>query len=108
MNYFLEVEVKPVQVDNGLSLHQRYQSMRYRAIRFPGSEQASIRPAAIDTRFGNAPNVASPLAGVSVGQARARLATQPFTDYGQPEIAVARREVAYGVNPFASGFNEVG
>ena len=37
MNYFLETEVKPVQVDNGLSLHQRYQSMRYRAIRFPGS-----------------------------------------------------------------------
>ena len=57
MNYFLKAEVKPVQVDNGLSLHQRYQSMRYRA---------------------------------------------------KPEIAVARREVAYGVNPFASGFNEVG
>ena len=60
MNYFLETEVKPIQVDNGLSLHQRYQSMRYRAIRFPGSEQASARPAALDTRFGNAPNTASP------------------------------------------------
>ena len=75
MNYFLETEVKPIQVDNGLSLHQRYQSMRYRAIRFPGSEQASVRPAALDTRFGNAPNVASPLAGASLGQASARLAT---------------------------------
>jgi hypothetical protein len=108
MNYFLEAEVKPVQVDNGLSLHQRYQSMRYRAIRFPGSEQASIRPAAIDTRFGNAPNLASPLAGVSVGQASGRLAIQSFTDYGQPEISVARRDVAYGINPFPSGLNEVG
>ena len=82
--------------------------MRYRAIRFPGSEQASIRPAAIDTRFGNAPNVASPLAGVSVGQASGRLAIQSFTDYGKPEISVARRDVAYGVNPFPSGLNEVG
>ena len=108
MNYFLKTEVKSVQVDNALSLHQRYQSMRYRAIWFPGSAQASIRPSALDTRFSNAPNVASPLAGASVGQARVRLATQPFTDYGQPEIEVARREVAYGVNPFASGFNEVG
>ena len=108
MNYFLEAEVKPVQVNNGLSLYQRYQSMRYRAIRFPGSEQASIRPAAIDTRFGNAPNVASPLAGVSVGQASDRLAIQSFTDYGQPEISVARRDVAYGINPFPSGLNEVG
>jgi len=108
MNYFLETEVKPIQVDNGLSLHQRYQSMRYRAIRFPGSEQASARPAALDTRFGNAPNVASPLAGASFGQASARLATQPFTDYGHPEFTVARREVAYGVNPFPSGLNEVG
>ena len=105
MNYFLETEVKPLQVYNGLSLHQRYQSMRYRAIRFPGSEQASIRPAALDTRFGNAPNVASPLAGASVGQARARLAAQPFTDYRYPEFTVARREVAYGVNAFASCFN---
>ena len=96
MNYFLETEVKSVQVDNGLSLHQRYQSMRYRAIRFPGSEQASIRPAALDTRFGNAPNVASPLAGASVGQARARLATQPFTDYGQPEIALGARGCLWG------------
>ena len=77
MNYFLETEVKPVQVDNGLSLHQRYQSTRYRAIRFPGSEQASIRPAALDTRFGNDPNVASPLAGASVGQARGCLRGQP-------------------------------
>ena len=107
MNYFLKIELKSVQVDNGLSLHQRYQSMRYRAIRFPGTEQASIRPAALNTRFGNAPNVASPLAGASVGQARARLATQPFTDYGYPEFTVTRREVAYGVNLFASGFNEV-
>ena len=96
MNYFLETEVKPVQVDNGLSLHQRYQSMRYQAIRFPGSEQASIRPAVLDARFGNASNVASPLAGASVAQARARLASQPFTDYGHPEFTVARREVAYG------------
>ena len=108
MNYFLETEVKPIQVDNGLSLHQRYQSMRYRAIRFPGSAQASIRPAAIDTRYGNAPNVASPLAGVSFGQASGRLVMQPFTDHGQPEMAVAQREVAYGVNPFASALNEVG
>ena len=108
MNYFLETEVKPIQVDNGLSLHQWYQSMRYRAIRFPGSEQASVRPAALDTRFGNAPNVSSPLAGASLGQASARLATQPFIDYGQPEFTVARREVAYGVNPFPSGSNEVG
>ena len=108
MNYFLEREVKPIQVDNGLSLHQRYQSMRYRAIRFPGSEQASVRPAEIDTRFGNAPNVASPLAGVSLGQAGGRLATQPFADYGQPEFTVARREASYGVNPFPSGLNEVG
>jgi len=108
VNYFLETEVKPIQVDNGLSLHQRYQSMRYRVIRFPGSAEASARPAALDTRFGNAPNVASPLAGVSVGQANARLATQLFTDYGQPEFTVARREVAYGVNPFPSGLNEVG
>ena len=108
MNYFLETEVKPIQVDNGLSLHQRYQSMRYRAIRFPGSEQASVRPAALDTRFGNAPNVSSPLAGASLGQASARLATQPFTDYGHPEFTVARREVACGVNPFPSGLNEIG
>jgi hypothetical protein len=108
MNYFLETEAKPIQVDNGLSLHQRYQSMQYRAIRFPGSAEASIWPAVLDARFGNAPNVASPLAGASVGQARARVATQPFTDYGHPEFTVARREVAYGVNPFASRFNEVG
>mgnify|MGYP004177841193 FL=1 len=108
MNYFLETEVKPIQLDNGLSLHQRYQSMRYRAIRFPGSEQASVRPAAVDTRFGNAPNVSSPLAGASLGQASSRLGTQPFIDYGQPEFTVARREVAYGVNPFPSGLNEVG
>ncbi len=108
MTYFLEREVKPIQVDNGLSLHQRYQSMRYRAIRFPGSEQSSARPAALDTRFGNSPNVTSPLAGASIGQASARLTTQPFTDYGHPEFAVARREVAYGVNPFQSGLNEVG
>ena len=91
MNYFLETEVKPVQVDNGLSLHQRYQSMRYRAIRFPGSEQASIRPASLDIRFGNAPNVAYSLAGALVGQTRERLAAQPFTDYGQPEIALGAR-----------------
>jgi hypothetical protein len=108
MNYFLETEVKPIQLDNGLSLHQRYQSMRYRAIRFPGSEQASVRPAAVDTRFGNAPNVSSPLAGASLGQASSRLGTQPFIDYGQPEFTVARREVAYGVNPFPSGLNEIG
>ena len=108
MNYFLETEVKPIQLDNGLSLHQRYQSMRYRAIRFPGSEQASVRPAAVDTRFGNAPNVSSPLAGASLGQASSRLGTQPFIDYGQPEFTMARREVAYGVNPFPSGLNEVG
>ena len=108
MNYFLETEVKPIQVDNGLSLHQRYQSMRYRAIRFPGSEQASVRPAAVDTRFGNAPNVSSPLAGASLGQASSRLGTQPFIDYGQPEFTMARREVAYGVNPFPSGLNEIG
>ena len=50
-------------------------------------------------------DVASPLAGVSVGQASARLAVQPFTDYDQPEIAVARCGVDYGVNPFASCFN---
>ena len=50
-------------------------------------------------------DVASPLGRVSVGQASARLAAQPFTDYDQPEIAVARRGVAYGVNPFASCFN---
>ena len=87
MNYFLETEVKPIQVDNGLSLHQRY-----RAIRFPRSEKSSARPAAIDIRFGNTPNVA----------------TQPFTDYGHPEFTVARREVAYEVNPFPSGLNEVG
>ncbi len=108
MNYFLETEVKPIQLDNGLSLHQRYQSMRYRAIRFPGSEQASVRPAAVDTRFGNAPNVSSPLAGASRGQASSRLGTQPFIDYGQPEFTMARREVAYGVNPFPSGLNEIG
>mgnify|MGYP001201745647 CR=1 FL=1 len=108
MNYFLETEVKPIQLDNGLSLHQRYQSMRYRAIRFPGSEQASVRPAAVDTRFGNAPNVSSPLAGASLGQASSRLGTQPFIDYGQPEFTMARREVAYGVNPFPSGLNEIG
>jgi hypothetical protein len=36
------------------------------------------------------------------------LANQPFIDYGQPEFTVARREVAYGVNPFPSGLNEVG
>jgi hypothetical protein len=108
MNYFLRTEVKPIQVDNGLSLHQRYQSMRYRAIRFPGSEQASVRPAAVDTRFGNAPNVSSPLAGASLGQASSRLGTQPFIDYGQPEFTMARREVAYGVNPFPSGLNEIG
>ena len=108
MNYLLETEVKPIRVDNGLSLHQRYQSMRYRAIRFPGSEQASIRPAAIDTRFGNAPSVTSTLSGVSLGQAGDRLAAQPFTDYGQPCFSVARREAAYGVNPFSSGLNEVG
>ena len=103
MNYFLETEVKPIQVDNGLSLHQRY-----RAIRFPRSEKSSARPAAIDIRFGNTPNVASPVAGASLGQASARLVTQPFTDYGHPEFTVARREVAYGVNPFPSGLNEVG
>jgi len=108
MNYFLETEVKPIQLDNGLSLHQRYQSMRYRAIRFPGSEQASVRPAAVDTRFGNAPNVSSPLAGASLGQASSRLGTQPFIDYGQPEFTMARREVAYGVNTFPSGLNEIG
>ena len=108
MNYFLETEVKPIRVDNNLSLHQRYQSMRYRAIRFPGREQASIRPAAIDTRFGNAPNVASPLAGASFDQRGDRLATQPFTDYGQPYFSVARREAAYGVNPFPAGLNQVG
>ncbi len=108
MNYFLETEVKPIQLDNGLSLHQRYQSMRYRAIRFPGSEQASVRPAAVDTRFGNAPNVSSPLAGASRGQASSRRGTQPFIDYGQPEFTMARREVAYGVNPFPSGLNEIG
>ena len=50
-------------------------------------------------------DVASPLAGVSVGQASARLAVQPFTDYDQPEIAVARCGVDYGVNPFGSCFN---
>ncbi|GIT13119.1 MAG: hypothetical protein CM1200mP34_5250 [Verrucomicrobiales bacterium] len=83
--------------------------MRYRAIRFPGSEQASVRPAAIDTRFGNAPQRGlPPLAGVSLGQAGGRLATQPFADYGQLEFTVARREAAYGVNPFPSGLNEVG
>ena len=87
MNYFLETEVKPIQVDNGLSLHQRY-----RAIRFPRSEKSSARPAAIDIRFGNTPNVATP----------------PFTDYGHPEFTVARREVACGVNPFPSGLNEIG
>ena len=108
MNYFLETEVKPIRVDNSLSLHQRYQSMRYRAIRFPGSEQASIRPAAIDIRFGNAPNVTSPLAGASLDQAGDRLVTQPFSDYGQPYFSVARREAAYGVNPFPSILNEVG
>ena len=87
MNYFLETEVKPIQVDNGLSLHQRY-----RAIRFPRSEKSSARPAAIDIRFGNTPNVP----------------TQPFTDYGHPEFTVARREAACGVNPFPSGLNEIG
>ncbi len=79
MNYFLETEVKPIQVDNGLSLHQRY-----RAIRFPRSEKSSARPAAIDIRFGNTPNVA----------------TQSFT--------VALREVVCGGNPFPSGLNEIG
>ena len=107
MNYFLETEVKPVQVDNGLSLHQRYQSTRYRAIRFPGSEQASIRSTALDTRFCNDPKVVYSLAGALVGQARERLATQPFTDYGQPEIALGARG-RLRVNPFASDFNEVG
>ncbi len=103
MNYFLETEVKPIQVDNGLSLHQRYH-----AIRFPRSEKSSARPAAIDIRFGNTPNVASPVAGASLGQASARLVTQPFTDYGHPEFTVALREVACGVNPFPSGLNEIG
>ena len=92
MNYFLETEVKPIQVDNGLSLHQRYQSMRYRAILFPRREKSSARPAAIDIRFGNTPNVP----------------TQPFTDYGHPEFTVARSEAACGVNPFPSGLNEIG
>ena len=87
MNYFVETEVKPIQVDNGLSLQQRY-----RAIRFPRREKSSARPAAIDIRFGNTPNVP----------------TQPFTDYGHPEFTVARREAACGVNPFPSGLNEIG
>ena len=57
MNCLLDMEVKSLsQADIGLSLHQNYQSMQYRAIGFPGATQASIRPAAIDTRFGNAPN----------------------------------------------------
>ena len=108
MNYFLETEVKPIRVDNGLSLHQRYQSMRYRAIRFPGSDHASVRPAAIDTRFGNAPSFVSPMAGLSLDRDGDSLASQPFTDYGQLYFAVARREAAYGVNPFASALNDVG
>ena len=108
MNYFLETEVKPIQVDNGLSLHQRYQSMRYRAIRFPRREKSSARPAAIDIRFGNTPNVPTQPITDYGHPASARLATQPFTDYGHPEFTVARREVAYGVNPFPSGLNEVG
>ena len=75
MNYLLKIELKSVHVDNGLLLNQRYQSMRYRAIRFPGTEQASIRSTALDTRFCNDPKVVYSLAGALVGQARERLAT---------------------------------
>ena len=109
MNYLLETEIKPVgQADNSLSLHQRYQSLRYRALGFPGQTLASIRPASIDMRLGNAPGQVSPMAGSSLGQALGRLEIQPFTDGGQPEIRVARREVAYGVSPFPSVLDEVG
>ena len=108
MNYFLETEVKPIQVDNGLSLHQRYQSMRYRA---SGSPAASRRaPGRLRSTPGSAMRQTRlpPMAGASLGQASAHLVTQPFTDYGHPEFTVARREVAYGGNPFPSGLNEVG
>ena len=96
MNYLLKIELKSVHVDNGLLLNQRYQSMRYRAIRFPGTEQASIRSTALDTRFCNDPKVVYSLAGALVGQARERLATQPFTDYGQPEITLGARGCLWG------------
>ena len=91
MNYLLKIELKSVHVDNGLSLNQRYQP-----IRFPGTEQASIRSTALDTRFCNDPKVVYSLAGALVGQARERLATQPFTDYGQPEITLGARGCLWG------------
>lgn len=48
------------------------------------------------------------MAGASLGQALGRLEIRPFTDGGQPEISVARREVAYGVSPFPSALDELG
>ena len=108
MSYFLKTEVKSIRVNNNLSLYQRCQSMQYRAIRFPGTEQASILSAAIDTRFGNDPSVISSLAGASFDQRGDRLAAQPFADYGQPCFSVARWEAAYGINPFPAGLNEGG
>jgi len=48
------------------------------------------------------------MAGASLGQALGRLEIRPFIDGGQPEIRVARREVAYGVSPFPSVLDEVG
>ena len=109
VKYFLETEIKPVgQSGNSLSLHQRYQSLRYRALGFPGQAQSSLRPASIDLRLGNSPAQISPMAGASLGQALGRLEIRPFTDGGQPEISVARREVAYGVSPFPYALDELG
>ena len=108
MNYLLENEVKPIaEMDRSLSLHQRFQSLRYRSLGFPGQAQASVRPASLDFRFGNSPQQAAPLAGASLGQALGRLEVRPFTDVGRPEIMVARREVAYGVSPFPSALDEL-
>ena len=109
VNYLLETEIKPVaKSDNSLSLHQRYQSLRYRAIGFPGQAQATLRPASIDFRLGNASGQASAISGASLGQALGRLEVRPFSDIGRPEIAVARREVAYGIGPFPSALDELG
>ncbi len=109
VNYLLETEIKPVaKSDNSLSLHQRYQSLRYRAIGFPGQAQATLRPASIDFRLGNAPGQASAISGASLGQALGRLEVRPFSDIGRPEITVARREVAYGISPFPSALDELG
>jgi len=109
VNYLLETEIKPVvQSDNSLSLYQRYQTLRYRAIGFPGQAQPTLRPVSIDLRLGNAPGQASALSGAALGQALGRLEIRPFSDIGRPEITVARREVSYGVSPFHSTLDELG